>query len=118
MENMGAKIITESIFPLANLSMCTADCNFPSVHVRPHRTNSRNTKFKAFSWLFPVIIPALLPSPGAQAQRPFALRFTANSNGGIILIGNFTMTCNSARFNGGTCLNAQRRKLIAYESRN
>jgi hypothetical protein len=107
MENMGAKNIAGSIFPPANLSTCTADCNFPSVHVRPHRTNPRNTMLKAISWLFPVIIPALNPSPGAQAQRPFALRFTANSNGGIILIGNFTMTCDSIRFNGGTCLNAQ-----------
>ena len=109
MGNMGAKIITGSIFPLANLSTCTADCNFPSVHVRPHRTNSRNTMLKAIFRLFPIIIPALLPSPGAQALRPFALRFTANSNGGITLIGNSTMTCDSARFNVGTCLNAQRR---------
>jgi hypothetical protein len=117
MENMGAKNIAGSIVPPANLSTCTAVCNFPSVHVRPHRTNSRNTMLKAIFGLFPVIIPALIPSPGAQAQRPFALRLTANSNGGIILIGNSTITCDSARFNGGTGLNAQRRKLIAYEAR-
>lgn len=89
MENMGAKIMAKATFYLANSSTYSANGNFYSVRVRPHRTNPRNTMLKAISWLLPVIIPALLLPPGAQAAyRPFALRYTANSTGGILLIGN------------------------------
>ena len=50
-----------------------------------------------------LLIPALFAAPARAAQRPFAARFTANTNGNIAVIGNTAMTCSPSGVNGGNC---------------
>jgi hypothetical protein len=55
-------------------------------------------------WNSLLLVPLLQPLHASAAQRPFTARYTANTNGGILLIGNTAMPCVP---NATNCLNAR-----------
>jgi mucin-19 len=68
-------------------------------------TNRRTLLLRRLAlWSCLLLALLLQPQRGDAAQRPFTARFTANTNGDILLIGNTAMSCDP---NAANCLNAR-----------